>query len=211
MTDGWTLAAEARNAYADLVDGLETAQTKAPTMCGSWDVHHVTGHLASFVDVGFGGFFLNMARHRFDYDRAAETLAQRMAERPMADLVASLRSKASKRSAIPIFPGEMTAMDVTVHSQDVRRALGIDGVPGAEQIQSALRFLTTHKQASSIIGKGTLDGLTFEATDLGWSHGDGPAVSGRAEALLMGMTGRPVWDELSGDGVDTLRERFAAR
>ena len=67
-----------------------------------------------------------------------------------------------------------------------------------------------HKQAAAVIGKRRLEGLSFEATDPGWRHGEGPTVAGTAEALLMAVTGRPVWDELCGDGVDTLESRFAA-
>ena len=208
MTDGWELAARARRDYADLVEPVQHRADER-TLCGHWTVHHVTAHLASFVDVGLPPFFLNMAKHRFDYDRAADTLARRQAERPMTDLLASLRDKASKKSAIPIFPGEMTATDVVVHLQDVRRGLALDGSPDPELVATALTFLTTDKKAAAIVGKGTFDGLRFEATDHDWSHGEGQTVSGPGEALMMGMTGRPVWDELSGDGVDTLRSRFA--
>lgn len=208
MTDGWALAAKARRDYADLVEPL-TDRADESTLCGGWTVHHVTGHLAAFVDVGLPGFFLNMAKHRFDYDRAADTLARRHAERPMSELIASLRDKAGKKSSVPIFPGEMTATDVVVHTQDVRRGLGLGGAPDPELVGTALEFLTTHKMASSIVGKNKYDGLRLEATDTGWAHGEGQLVSGPAESLMMAMAGRPVTDELTGDGVAVLRERFA--
>lgn len=208
MTDGWELAARARRDYADLVEPL-TDRADATTMCGDWTVHHVTAHLASFVDVGLPSFFLNMAKHRFDYDRAADTLARRIAERPMSELIASLREKAGKKSAVPIFPGEMTATDVVVHTQDVRRGLGLDGAPDPELVATALAFLTTDKKAAAIVGKGKYDGLRFEATDSEWRHGDGALVAGPSEALMMAMAGRPVFDELTGDGVATLQQRFS--
>ena len=208
MSDGWELAARARRDYADLVEALG-ARSDERTLCGEWTVHHVTAHLASFVDVGLAPFFLNMARHKFDYDRAADTMARRQAERPMAELIASLRDKATKKSAIPIFPGEMTATDVVVHMQDVRRGLDLDGAPDPDLVRTALVFLSTDKKAAAVVGKGKYDGLHFEATDDDWSHGDGETVSGPAEALMMAMAGRPVWDELTGDGVDTLRQRFS--
>ena len=53
-------------------------------------------------------------------------------------------------------------------------------------------------------------GLRLVATDVDWSHGDGPEVRGTGEALLLAMTGRRVvLDELHGDGVATLRDRLA--
>jgi hypothetical protein len=48
----------------------------------------------------------------------------------------------------------------------------------------------------------------LRATDSEWTHGSGPAVSGPALALVMAMTGRPAaLDDLSGDGVEILRQR----
>lgn len=209
MTDGWKIAADARRAYADLVGGLTAEQAETPGVCGDWTTHHVTGHLVSFVDVGLPKFFANMAKHRFNYDRAADTMARRVAERPMDDLVATLRSKADKKSALPIFPGEMTAADVAIHTQDVRRKLQLDGELPAELLTTALVFMTTDKRAGAIIGKGKLDELQFRATDTEWTHGEGELVSGPAESLLMGITGRSVYDELDGPGASTLRDRFA--
>ena len=47
-------------------------------------------------------------------------------------------------------------------------------------------------------------------TDVDWTHGDGPEVSGPGEALIMAAAGRRVaLDELTGDGVATLAERIA--
>ena len=60
------------------------------------------------------------------------------------------------------------------------------------------------------IRKGALAGLRFAADDLDWAHGQGPTVAGRAEALLLAITGRTAaLDHLSGDGLPTLRDRLA--
>ena len=46
------------------------------------------------------------------------------------------------------------------------------------------------------------------ATDMEWTHGEGAEVRGTGEALLMAMCGRKsAVDDLSGDGVATLRSR----
>lgn len=42
------------------------------------------------------------------------------------------------------------------------------------------------------------------------SFGEGPAVSGTGEAIMMAMAGRPTLGELSGEGVDEWRERQGA-
>ena len=49
------------------------------------------------------------------------------------------------------------------------------------------------------------------ATDVDWSHGSGPEVSGPGEALLLAASARPAGlPELDGEGVAALRERLAA-
>jgi hypothetical protein len=54
-------------------------------------------------------------------------------------------------------------------------------------------------------------GLCLIATDVNWSHGGGPEVRGKGEALLLALTGRPIaLEELSGDGVATLSARVTA-
>lgn len=52
-------------------------------------------------------------------------------------------------------------------------------------------------------------GLRLHATDIDWTHGEGPEVSGTGEALLMAMTGRAaVVDELGGPGKPVLAGRL---
>jgi hypothetical protein len=54
-------------------------------------------------------------------------------------------------------------------------------------------------------------GLRLEATDLDWRAGEGPLVTGKGEAIVMALAGRPqVLQELSGDGVDILKARLDA-
>jgi uncharacterized protein (TIGR03083 family) len=179
-------------------------------MCATWTPRVITGHLVSFVDVGLPSFFANMARHRFDYDSAADTLARRVAERPMDDLLQTIRDKAGKKSALPIFPPEMTGLDVAVHTQDVRRSLDLSGSLSDESVVSGLGFLTQHRFAKQVVDTEAYEGLALDATDVGWSHGEGPAVSGTGEAIMMAMAGRPTLGELSGEGVDEWRERQGA-
>jgi hypothetical protein len=51
-------------------------------------------------------------------------------------------------------------------------------------------------------------GLELRATDMDWSHGHGPEVTGPGEALVMMMAGRSVArNDLSGEGKVTLATR----
>ena len=56
--------------------------------------------------------------------------------------------------------------------------------------------------------KKRIAGLTLRATDTEWSTGSGPTVEGPAQQLLLAVAGRrPALDQLSGDGLATLRAR----
>jgi len=204
MAGGWERAGRARREFADLIEGLEPDQFDAATPCGDWTPRHILGHLTSFVDIGFGAFFANMARHRFDYDAAADTMARRQAERPVDELVATLRSKAEKTAWLPIFPETLTVADAVIHAEDVRRGVGSKTTPDQDLLREALEFLTTHKMAKNLGGP-DLSGLSLSATDLDWSNGSGPSIEGPATTLMLAMAGRAVLDDLGGDGVDRLR------
>ena len=51
-----------------------------------------------------------------------------------------------------------------------------------------------------------LPAVRLVATDIDWSHGDGPEAAAPAEVLALALTRRPpLLDELSGPGAETLR------
>ncbi len=161
----------------------------------------VLAHVTSFVETGFLGFTATMVKHRFDFDHVAIDMADTQLARPVADVIASLRAKATKSAVMPMFPEAMTVSDLAIHTQDVRRPLGLDGRLDDEVLAAALEFLTTHKMATTLVDRKPLDDVRLVATDREWSFGEGDEISGPAEALLMGMAGRPVLDDLTGPGL----------
>jgi hypothetical protein len=96
--------------------------------------------------------------------------------------------------------------EVIVHSEDIRRPLGISHSYPPDQV---VRVADFYKGSNLLIGsKKRISGLMLEATDVDWRHGIGPAVKGPMLSLVMAMTGRKaVLDDLSGEGVSTLRAR----
>lgn len=55
-------------------------------------------------------------------------------------------------------------------------------------------------------------GVRLTTTDLDWSHGRGPELTGPAEAVLMAISGRhSVIGELTGPGQQVLARRLARR
>ena len=201
---GWALVAQERKSFADMIEGLAD-QADHPTLSGHWTVHQVAAHLLTFTNLSLPQFMFNMLKSGFKYDSMADKVAKRFAgEKSLAEIAADLRANAAKESAISSFPAEMTLSDVTVHRQDIRRPLGLgtDLAPGVAE--AVLGFLTTHKQAKAIIDPSLLAQLKLQATDRDWSFGSGALVEGTAEAIIMGLAGRPVADDLTGDGVGLL-------
>ena len=97
--------------------------------------------------------------------------------------------------------------EVVVHSDDIRRPLGLRSEASAEAVVACLEM---YKGASFPVGtKKRIAGLRLVATDVDWSHGSGPEVRGPGLALLAAMTGRSAGlTDLGGDGLATLTERM---
>ena len=73
---------------------------------------------------------------------------------------------------------------------------------------SGTRDIRCTVSIGGFVPKARTAGLSFAASDLDWTAGDGPLVQGTGEALMMALCGRRVaLDELTGDGL----AEFASR
>ena len=99
--------------------------------------------------------------------------------------------------------------EVVVRSDDIRRPLGVQNVSSPDVLIACLEM---YKNASFPVGtKKRIEGLRLVATDVDWSHGTGPEVTGPAMPMVMAMTGRVAGlDELGGEGLATLRQRMVS-
>lgn len=100
-------------------------------------------------------------------------------------------------------------VDHLIHHQDIRRPLGRPRPIPEDRLVAALDAMPTI--GGFVKSKQRMKGLRWTATDVAWTHGEGPEVSGPAEALILLASGRsaPI-DEATGDGVATLKDRLAA-
>ena len=92
-------------------------------------------------------------------------------------------------------------IDALVHHQDIVRALGLAHEMAPEAAATAadrartLAFLSGSRQV--------VKGTRMIATDIDWTRGSGPTISGPIQELLMVCMGRArVATELSGDGLE---------
>ena len=207
--DTSSLVASGRLAFADLVDELDEKQLSCSTLCDGWDVRTLTAHLLLPFEVTFARFVLTSLRHRGNTDRTVDSVTRRIARRPMADLVAELRSHAWTQVAPRRVGPEAQIVETAVHLRDVARPLELTADVPLEHWRAVLAYLVSDRVALGVMPRGRVDGLTLEATDLGWRHGEGPGLVGTAEALGMALTGRRVaLHDLRGPGVEVLTERL---
>ncbi|HXW35468.1 MAG TPA: maleylpyruvate isomerase family mycothiol-dependent enzyme, partial [Acidimicrobiales bacterium] len=94
---------------------------------------------------------------------------------------------------------------VLIHGQDICRPLGIRRELSEEHLRPVADFVAT---SFIFRAKKRIARVELRATDMDWSHGEGPEVTGPAEALVMMMAGRLVaLDDLSGEGKRALDSR----
>lgn len=193
---------------ADMLSELTAEQRAAPSLCHGWSVHDVAAHLVMPLEVGMPSFLLTMLVCRGDFDRANRRLTRQQARRPFEEVVEVLRRRAASRFTPPGSGPEAPLTDLLVHGLDIRWPLGLGREIPQERVQTSLTFLTS-RSARGLVADGALDGLRFEADDVGWAHGHGPTVTGPAEALLLALTGRSAaLDALGGDGLSAFRARL---
>jgi uncharacterized protein (TIGR03083 family) len=204
------LIADERRRVARLVEGLTPAQLAAPSLCEGWTVRDVAGYLLMPLVTPLPRFMLAMARSGFNFDRANRRQSERVARRPVQDIADGLRRHAGHPFKPPGMGHEAPLSDLLIHQQDIRRPLGLPPELEAEKLTLCLRVLVGFaERGSMLVPKGCTDGLRLEASDLDWARGEGPAVRGTGEALLLALAGRSIaLAELDGEGADLLRSRL---
>jgi uncharacterized protein (TIGR03083 family) len=204
----WDTIHSERSALAADVQGLTQAQWATPSLCTGWTVHDVLAHMTATARTGQAQFIGKFIGAGFNFKRMqSNDIAAEIGSSPAETLS---RFKALVNSSKhPPGPDDTWLGEVLVHSEDIRRPLGIQH---AYPLDAAVRVANFYKNSNLLIGaKNRIAGLRLRATDIDWSHGDGPEVSGPIVSLVVAMTGRTAaLDDLAGEGVATLRSRAAS-
>ena len=202
----WPIIHDERKALAADLEGLTDAQWATPSLCAEWTVRDVLGHMTATAKMTPPRFFTKLAGSGFRFNAMAAKDAA--AERGASGADALARFK-SQLDATTHPPGPVEAMvgEVMLHPEDIRRPLGITHAYSPEGMMRAADF---YKGSNLLLGtKNRIAGLTLKATDVQWSHGSGPEVSGPMLDLLLAMTGRKAGlAALSGPGLATLQSRM---
>ena len=200
--------AQERRRIADLIDDLDEAQLATPSLCAGWDVKTVAAHLVSVLAEGTLRVTWLGAR-RGSSDRAIDELARRRAQRPAAEIAASLRDLADHRYWRPPPQAPGLLAEVLAHSGDIRIPLGLPFEPDPQPTAIALDFLTGPVPIG-LVPLARLRGIRLQATDIDRTWGKGQEIRGRSAELLMAAVGRnAVLDALDGPGLPSLRQRIS--
>lgn len=207
--DVWGAVRDERNALLADLERLAPAQWDAQSLCSEWLVRDVVAHLVAGASAGGGALVFAMVRSGFNLNRMLRDDARRRSrgQTPGALLGAYRDTVGSQRMPPTARPWQMLS-DTILHGQDIRRPLGLRRDFPAERLTLVMENLAPLQPVLGV--RRRIEGLRLHAADTGWTHGEGPEVSGPAEALLMAMTGRPVGlDELGGEGLPLLRARLS--
>ena len=196
------MVASEQREFVDLLRGLSPDDWQAPSLCQGWSVHEAVIHIAIHSHTRDTERFMRLARVRFSEDRFHETERARKPE----ELIEWLASPA-------VLGGANNALvqlsELVIHQQDVRRALDATRVIPPERLATVLDYGITRRGGLGVAGAyRRAKGLRLLASDMAWSAGTGPEVSGPGEALFMALNGRgAALADLSGAGVETLASR----
>jgi uncharacterized protein (TIGR03083 family) len=203
--DIWPVVHAERKALAADLRGLGPEDWARTSLAGGWTVRDVLAHMTSAAKLTPPAFFGQMIGSGFSFDKVQE---KGVAAQRGASPAGTLANFESVLTSVKHPPGPTATWlgETIVHSEDIRRALGIAHAYPVDAVVTVADF---YKGSNLLIGsKNRIAGLTLRATDADWSHGTGPEVKGPVLSLVMAMTGRKAADDdLAGDGVATLRAR----
>lgn len=201
----WPIIHAERQALVADVEPLSEEQWATQSLCADWTVRDVLAHMtatAKMTPPQFFGKFVGSG-FRFNAMNARNAAAERGSS--AADALARFKQQLAATSHPP---GPIDAMvgEVVVHGEDIRRPLGIKHRYSDEALTTTADF---YRKSNLLIGaKRRAEGLTLRATDLDWSAGTGPEVSGPLASIILAITGRRAGlEDLSGEGLATLTAR----
>ena len=178
-----------------------------PSLCEGWRVRDVVGHILYGNELKLWTLPWRLGRYGFSSDRSGKAYSIARAEgRTPSELAHDFAARDPWAGTCRIFPPKLTLLDRLVHHQDIRRALD---QPRAIPEARLRAVLDTSPALGTVFGsKARTRGLRMTASDLEWTWGEGPEVSGPGEALLMAMLGRPhALADLTGPGLPTFSAR----
>ncbi|MEU0171638.1 maleylpyruvate isomerase family mycothiol-dependent enzyme [Streptomyces iakyrus] len=190
----------------DLAEFSEAQWAKA-SLCERWTVEEVVAHLTAGASTRMWRWLLSMLAARFDPNLHND---RRLAKHRGATPQETLR-RFREVVAGPSGPTGHTAAwlgEIVVHSEDIRRPLGLVRTPPPVATTTAVaRFFASRD--FTVASNTAIAGLRVEAADGPFTTGSGDLLRGPTLSLVMAMGGRAAaCEDLEGDGAAVLRARL---
>lgn len=199
------MVAEERSDLVTLLETLSADEWETPSLCEGWRIRDVVAHLC-YDSMPMNRYLMAFVRNGFSGHRLNRDLIDASGGLDPSELINALRSSVGRGMNAGLAPTIVLA-DTLVHQQDIRRPLQRPRTIPADRLLAVLDHPDPF--ASS---RHRTRGLRFVATDVTWSRGEGLEVRGPGEAICLATMGRPIaLDELNGNGLSVLRERFVTK
>ena len=204
-TEIWTLIHEQRNKLGDVLETLSVHEWDTASLCEGWRVRDVVAHLVQTRLVTQRSLIADWIRSGLSLKARNTRGVVRRSSMSPSELLSLYRSTARRTSYLP---GQLTysLVEAVIHGEDIARPLSrrVDVSP-----RSLVTVAEIARNTNPILGgKRRSTGLTLRASDVAWSAGIGPEVTGPLASIILAITGRPTGlDDLSGEGLDALRTR----
>ncbi|MEV5016641.1 maleylpyruvate isomerase family mycothiol-dependent enzyme [Streptomyces sp. NPDC053780] len=195
-----------RLALAQDLAELSEAQWAKASLCERWTVQEVVAHLTAGASTRMWRWLLSMLAARFDPNLHND---RRLAMHRGATPEETLRRFREVAAGPPGPTGHTAAWlgEIVVHSEDIRRPLGLVRTPPVATTTAVARFFASRD--FTVASNTAIAGLRVEATDGPFTTGSGDLLRGPTLSLVMGMAGRPAaCADLEGDGAAILRVRL---
>lgn len=185
----WNHVHTERRALAELLTGLGDDQWQHPSNCDGWRVLDVAAHVISHPQIGWHDapamFGRNLGR---GYNGMIKREVQRLGRRNTpASVLADFATYDGSRRHAPLTAPSDALLDVLAHTQDILKPLGLAHTAPGEAYAAGLDRAI---QRARLVGWRGHRGRRLVATDLDWSHGEGPVTEGTAYELFLLATGR---------------------
>ena len=198
-----------------LLHELDDDAFDTPSLCDGWAVRDVLGHMGLGHTTPMTAMLVRIGRYAFNVTKASFTESKTLFAGKDADEIRRfwdevMVARHPRQGISKLIPAKSGFLDHLVHNQDIRRPTGKQRTIPEARLHRALQLVRA--EASPLFNsRRNVSGLKLSASDIGWTAGDGPAVQGPGEAIVLAAAGRKAaLADLDGDGVATLRQRISA-
>ncbi|MGA8666860.1 MAG: maleylpyruvate isomerase family mycothiol-dependent enzyme [Candidatus Dormiibacterota bacterium] len=202
----WPLIRAERVALIGDLENVSDPQWSTQSLCSAWTVRDVLAHMTTTAKMTPGRFVGRFVGTGFQFNAMNEKGVKEELGATPADTLAGFKAQLDRTTAPP---GPLDAMvgEIVIHSQDIRRPLGIAHTFQPEALTMVGDFVIRGNLLLG--GKRRATGVTLNATDVDWTRGAGPAVNGPLASIILALTGRNAGlADLSGDGLEILAARI---